>query len=174
MVLYRDRDGNVAMVSSAGDLGQLARKSGVLTKIANDEGLVRAIGTRVQQVTELGEELLVATVGPDHVLVVRTNGRPPAIGDLRSLIAAVDTVLASGHARLRGTDAEHEDAAASSDDELDLDQLGAADLATARTAFEVWMIRRALAANDGNQSRTATQLGLSRAGLIKKIKKLGI
>jgi pSer/pThr/pTyr-binding forkhead associated (FHA) protein len=181
LVLYRDRDGSVAMVSSAGDLGRLARKSEVLTRIANDDSLVRATGTRVQQITEAGESLLVATAGPQHLLVVRYSGRPPAIGDLRSVIAAVDAVLASGRARRQEGGGPPEPPAATGppppalpQDDLDLDLLAGGDLAAARSAFETWMIRRALEANDGNQSRAAAELGLSRGGLIKKMKKLGL
>ncbi len=95
-VLYRDENDSVAMVSSAGDLGEVARKSGVLSMLATDHKLKHAAGTRVRQVSELGEKLLLATVGIDHVLVVRYAGQPPAIGDLRSVIAAVDAVLGSG------------------------------------------------------------------------------
>ena len=96
VVLYRDHNDGVAMVSSAGELGQLARKSGMLSKLAIDHRLTSVAGTRVRQVSEMGESLLIATVGSDHVLVVRYSGRPPAIGDLRSIIAAVNAVLASG------------------------------------------------------------------------------
>lgn len=96
VVLYRDESDNVAMISSAGDLGQLARKSGVLTKLVADHRLTSAAGTRVRQVSEMGESLLLATVGSDHVLVVRYSGQPPAIGDLRSVIASVNAVLNSG------------------------------------------------------------------------------
>ena len=39
---------------------------------------------------------------------------------------------------------------------------------------EAWMIRRALANNEGRKSRTAQKLGLTREGLYKKIKRLGI
>jgi transcriptional regulator with AAA-type ATPase domain len=101
LVLYRDAKDNVAMVSSAGDLGQLAQSSGVLARLATDHQLARAVGTRVQQVKELGENLLVATVDRDHVLVVRYSGRSPAIGDLRSVIASVSAVLGSGRVMRR-------------------------------------------------------------------------
>lgn len=39
---------------------------------------------------------------------------------------------------------------------------------------EAWMIRRALANNDGRKTRTAKKLGLTREGLYKKIKRLGL
>jgi Nif-specific regulatory protein len=39
---------------------------------------------------------------------------------------------------------------------------------------EAWMIRRALANNGGRKARTAQRLGLTREGLYKKMKRLGI
>ena len=39
---------------------------------------------------------------------------------------------------------------------------------------EAWLIRRALANNGGRKARTARRLGLTREGLYKKIKRLGI
>ncbi|MEZ6197957.1 MAG: sigma 54-interacting transcriptional regulator [Planctomycetota bacterium] len=39
---------------------------------------------------------------------------------------------------------------------------------------EAWMIRRALANNGGRKARTARKLGLTREGLYKKLKRLGI
>jgi Nif-specific regulatory protein len=39
---------------------------------------------------------------------------------------------------------------------------------------ETWMIRRALANNGGRKARTARKLGLTREGLYKKLKRLGI
>jgi len=213
VVLYRDENDSVAMVSSAGELGQLARNSAVLTRLATGRTLSMASGIRVRQVTELGENLLVATVGSDHVLVVRFTGQPPAIGDLRSLIAAVSAVLGSGRIGGRGTAAgsgafravgdqatpvggssgevpavrvdEGADPAESSGareavaadleaPSLDLDGLAALELAEARNRFEEWLVKIALEACDGNQTEAAKRLGLSRAGLFKKMRKLGL
>lgn len=111
VVLYRDSDDNVAMVSSAGDLGPLVRSSGALAKLVRDQKGYRA-GTRIQQIVELGETLLVAPMHRDHVLVVRFTGQPPAIGDIRALIAAVEAVLCSGNppAGLFGASGERRDA----------------------------------------------------------------
>lgn len=39
---------------------------------------------------------------------------------------------------------------------------------------EAWMIRRALSHNDGRKTQTAKKLGLTREGLYKKIKRLGL
>lgn len=50
--------------------------------------------------------------------------------------------------------------------------LSTLDLAEARDRFERWVILRALDECDGNQSRAAERLGLSRAGLFKKMRRL--
>lgn len=47
-------------------------------------------------------------------------------------------------------------------------------LADARQRFERWFVACALNDNHGNQTRTAEQLGLSRAGLFRKLRRLGI
>jgi transcriptional regulator of acetoin/glycerol metabolism len=39
---------------------------------------------------------------------------------------------------------------------------------------ESWLLRRALDRNDGRRTVTARQLGLTREGLYKKLKRLGI
>jgi len=213
VVLYRDENDRVAMVSSAGELGQLARNSAVLTRLATGRTRSMASGIRVRQVTELGENLLVATVGADHVLVVRFTGQPPAIGDLRSLIAAVSAVLGSGNIGGRGTAAatpgpgkppgDQSAAAAGSSPEveetpsdgvdsvrasgarkapsaaaegpaIDLEALTGLELADARNAFEKWFVENALEASGGSQTEAAKRLGLSRAGLFKKMKRLGL
>jgi len=208
VVLYRDENNSVAMVSSAGDIGQLAQSSGVLTRLTTGHNLKTAAGIRVRQVSEFGEDLLVATVGSDHVLVVRYSGRPPAIGDLRSIIAAVSAVLGSG--KVLGGGAVSSDPRAGKAQKsvteplevndglfggsaeapsgmavnhvnhggqastLDLEALAELDLASARNLFEEWLINRTFVACSGNQTEAAKRLGLSRAGLFKKMKKLGI
>lgn len=194
MVLYRDENDSVAMISSAGDLGRLARESGTLAKLATDHKQPNAAGTRVRQVSELGENLLVASVGSDHVLVVRYSGQPPSIGDLRSVIAAVDIVFACGRGPGSGrlvdstqagggqkktpaTDAVHIAGFGSPPDEepeIDLDLLAGMKLAEARELFEEWMVKRALAASGGTRAGAARCLGLSRAGLSKKMRKMGL
>ena len=40
--------------------------------------------------------------------------------------------------------------------------------------FQAYVIRKALKANDGRRARTARQLGLTREGLYKKMKRLNI
>jgi len=56
----------------------------------------------------------------------------------------------------------------------DLGALAARPLADARSDFERWRIQRALVDAGWNQSLAAQQLGLSRAGLFKKMRKLGL
>ena len=189
VVLYRDEDGGIAMVASAGNLGELPVKTDVLAQLATEEMSTSAAGTRIRQVRELGENQIVASVGRDHVLVVRSTGQPPAIDDLRSLIAAVGAVLASGSFIGRegdtaailvppDLDRPASDVAAEDPDRdrfvLDLDSVADVGLADARNQFESWMIRRVLEACDGKQGRAAERLGLSRAGLFKKMRKLGL
>lgn len=96
VVLYRGGDGAVSMVSSAGDLGPLVRSSEVLTQIAREHAEKRT-GTRITEITDLGETLLVTPMQRGHVLVARFSGAPPAIADMRALIAAVEAVLCSGN-----------------------------------------------------------------------------
>lgn len=47
-------------------------------------------------------------------------------------------------------------------------------ISEARDRFEISMINRVLRSLDGNQTRAAEQLGLSRAGLFKKMRRLGM
>ncbi len=96
VVLYRDEDGGVSMVSSAGDLGELVRSSDALTRIAREqEG--QYSGTRITQLSQSGQSLLVAPIHRQHVLVVPFSGAPPAVGDVRAVMASVEAVLGSGN-----------------------------------------------------------------------------
>jgi DNA-binding NtrC family response regulator len=85
---------DVALVSSAGDLGSLVSDVSALARslgpLDRQENLDRPT---VRQVESAGENLLVANVGPQHLLVVRYGGDPPAVADTRAVIAAVDTAL---------------------------------------------------------------------------------
>ena len=56
----------------------------------------------------------------------------------------------------------------------DLGELAQVSLAEGREAFETWRIQRALVESGWNQSAAAQRLGLSRAGLFKKMRKLGL
>jgi transcriptional regulator with AAA-type ATPase domain len=96
VVLYRDQDDGVSMVSSAGDLGPLMRSADALTAMALEQQGPHA-GTRITQLSDHGESLLVAPMRRQHVLIVRFAGSPPAVGDLRAVIASVEAVLCSGN-----------------------------------------------------------------------------
>ena len=50
----------------------------------------------------------------------------------------------------------------------------AENLQTSLASIEAWLIRRALADNEGRRARTARKLGVTREGLYKKMKRLGI
>ena len=96
VVLYRDDEGGVSMVSSAGQLGDLVRSSETLTRIAREqEG--QYSGTRISQLDESEESLLVAPIHRQHVLVVPFTGAPPPVGDIRAVMASVEAVLGSGN-----------------------------------------------------------------------------
>jgi two-component system response regulator HupR/HoxA len=58
--------------------------------------------------------------------------------------------------------------------EFDPEALVELELAEARNEFEAWLVGRVLAASGGSQTEAARRLGLSRAGLFKKMRKLDI
>jgi len=72
VVLYRDADGNVSMVSSAGDLGPLIRSSDALARIAR-EHRGKQSGTHITEIKEFGETLLVAPMERGHTLIDRKS-----------------------------------------------------------------------------------------------------
>jgi len=189
VVLYRDSTGSVAMVSSAGDLGPLVRDSGTLSRLAREQASHSAEGPSGREVQEQGERLLVAPLLRSHVLVVRFSGDPPAVGDVRALMAAEEAVLGSvrngqenpdgTQALVPGADQPHGGGVVAPEYEVppsasipEVDALLGGSLEDARAAFERWMVQRVLDECDGNQTRAAARLGLSRAGLFKKIKRL--
>jgi len=100
-------------------------------------------------------------------------------GNVVELRAEITKAIATAHP---GTvvDVEHLSAgvrtpsAADGVPSIDLEDIVDIELASARAVFEEWMVRRALQASGGKQTRAAERLGLSRAGLFKKMKKLGL
>ncbi len=94
-VLYRDVQGGVAMVTSAGDLGPLVSRSEAVTRLVVERVAREAHGPVIQEIEDLGERLLMAPLGRDHVLVVRFAGSPPSINDIRALVAATTVVVGS-------------------------------------------------------------------------------
>lgn len=96
IVIYRDADGRVAVVSSAGDLGPLVGSHRTLVEIAG-AALREARGTpRIRHVFEVREDLLVASAHGDHVIVLRYSGSPPAVTDVQAVVSSVNAVLAAG------------------------------------------------------------------------------
>lgn len=92
-VLYRDRHGGVAMVTSAGDLGPLVNRSESITRLVVERVARAGRGPVIQEVEDLGERLLLAPLDGAHVLVVRFTGSPPSINDIRALVAAQAMVV---------------------------------------------------------------------------------
>jgi len=103
LLLYLDEEEDVSIIASVGDLGPLVEHSGALARIAREHHLDRGADATVHRIQEIGEELLLAPVSGHHLLVLRSGTTVPAVGDLRALMAAVDTVLV-GSARSDPTD----------------------------------------------------------------------
>jgi DNA-binding NtrC family response regulator len=100
VVLYRDESNNVAMVTSAGDLGLLIRDSGMLNRLVLEQETFD--GPSVREVREHGETLLVAPLRKGHTMVLRYSGDPPAVGDVRALMAAEEAVLGASTGEQEG------------------------------------------------------------------------
>jgi transcriptional regulator of acetoin/glycerol metabolism len=93
LVVYRDPDGRVAVVSSAGDLGPLVGQPRILSEIA--AGAIREGSgrSRIRHAFEVREDLLVAGARDHHVLILRYAGSPPAVLDVQAVLASVNTIL---------------------------------------------------------------------------------
>ena len=186
LVMLRDLDGNVGVVSSAGDLGDLLTNGEVLARLAEaprGSGMEEA---RLREVGDLGDPLLVCSLQTGHCLVLRLAGPAPAITHIRGVMAAVEVVLrvmtTARHGR--GSRPARADAAGPASTSISPphqqdhlpspEQLLSMELSDARETFERWFLGRVLEQCDGNQARAARQLGMSRAGLFKKLRKLKI
>jgi two-component system NtrC family response regulator len=101
---------------------------------------------------------------------------PGNVGELRAEVLRLMTRAASDLVVEVGDLAPHirEGLAAFEAPPPDLGGLAARPLADGREAFERWRIQRALVDAAWNQSLAAQRLGLSRAGLFKKMRKLGL
>lgn len=101
---------------------------------------------------------------------VRVIGRPEAIRSSEEPASTVEGAVSN-------VDNLSESVAASDskgDDPTRLDVGPGIPLAQAVERFERELIRRALQRSDGNRTRAAEQLGLTRAGLFKKMRRLGM
>jgi DNA-binding NtrC family response regulator len=101
---------------------------------------------------------------------------PGNVGELRAEVLRLMTRAASDLVVEAGELAPHirEGLAALEAPPPDLGALATRPLAEARNEFERWRIQRALVDAAWNQSLAAQRLGLSRAGLFKKMRKLGL
>lgn len=176
LLLYLDDDDHISVVSSAGDLGPLMTNSEALMDLVRNACIGGSHLTRIRRFHEVNEDFLVAPVDRSHCLVVRYGGSAPAVGDIRALIASLEAVLGScgkGEmtGKVDGRPALFVDADAGF---LDLEAVLLMPLAQGRDQFERWIVSSVLDACSDNQSEAARRLGVSRAGLFKKMKKLGL
>ncbi|MEN8165118.1 MAG: FHA domain-containing protein, partial [Acidobacteriota bacterium] len=176
LLLYCDVDERISIVSSAGDLGPLMTNSEALMDLVRN---ARAGGrhlTRIVRFHEVNEDFLVAPVDDVHFLVIRYGGSAPAVGDIRALVGSLGAVLGScekGDAP-RGEDGRSSPSSSVPAGSLDLEAVLSMPLAEGRDHFERWFVSSVLYGCAGNQSEAARRLGVSRAGLFKKLKKLGL
>jgi two-component system response regulator HupR/HoxA len=112
----------------------------------------------------------------DALEVLASYHWPGNVGELRAEVLRLMTRAASDMVVEVGdlSPAILEGLAAAEVPPPDLGAMVARSLSDARAEFERWMIRRALFEADWNQTRAAENLGLSRAGLFKKMRKLGL
>jgi len=176
LLLYCDADNSVSIVSSAGDLGPLMTNSEAMMDLVRNSCRPGRTSTRIRRFHEIDEDMLVAPVGDSYCLVIRYGGSAPAVGDIRALIASLEAVMGSGvgggHDVL--PDVHPVGPIPGESGSLDIHRLLSMPLSQSRAHFEEWFISAVLAECSGNQSEAARRLGISRAGLFKKLKKLGL
>ncbi len=184
MILYRDDENQVAMVISCGQMGPLVSDHKVLANLTDACRPESDDAPHLRQDEILGESVLVAAIGAEHVLVLRYTGNPPAVGDLRALLAATEIALRTWAPGIRperpawrGADSGSWAPADGEDASLQppiLEDLLSLDLEDARSQFERWIVSRILNDCGGSISQAAEKLGMSRQGLFKKTKRLGL
>ncbi len=176
LLLYSDADERISIVSSAGDLGPLMTNSEALMDLVRSARAGGRQSTRIKRFHEVNEDFLVAPVDDAHCLVVRYGGSTPVVGDIRALIASLAAVLGScGKGDVpREVDGHPRPSSSVPAGSFDLEAVLSMPLAEGRDHFERWFVSSVLDACTGNQSEAARRLGVSRAGLFKKLKKLGL
>ena len=122
----------------------------------------RRMGRHVNGVTVQALEVLMAYPWPGNVRELRS--------ELTRAVAAVTPGAVVDVAHL----SRELSAGEIAEGGVELGELAGLPLSEAREAVERLLIRRALETCGGNQTRAAKQLGLSRAGLYKKLQKLGL
>lgn len=173
VLLFGGEGDRISIVSSAGDLGPLVTNSTALVDLVREARLAGRHTTRIKRFHEVNEDLLVALVDDDHCLVVRYGDSAPAVGDIRALIASLEAVLGASSGK-EAAPGPVLPGRAVDQGSLDLDGIRSMTLSQGREHFEQWFVAFVLDECSGNQSETARRLGLSRAGLFKKLKKLGL
>lgn len=119
-----------------------------------------------------------ALFAPDAQAWLATQPWPGNVRQLRALVESAGALIAPGHLRI-----DLDLLRFASGDLAHLPDVGPADAAAAAPdgaldaaifELETRMVREAMEATQGNQSEAARRLGISRAGLIKKLTRLGL
>ncbi|GKS77145.1 sigma-54 dependent transcriptional regulator [Acidovorax sp. SUPP950] len=119
-----------------------------------------------------------ALFAPDAQAWLATQPWPGNVRQLRALVESAGALIAPGHLRI-----DLDLLRFASGDLAHLPDAGPADAAAAAPVgaldaaifeLETRMVREAMEATQGNQSEAARRLGISRAGLIKKLTRLGL
>ncbi|MCP4900280.1 MAG: FHA domain-containing protein [bacterium] len=184
MILYRDEGEKIAMVASCGELGPLVTDHLALGALAETVRPVTDDAPHLRQDEVLGQTVLVAAIGVAHVLVLRHSGSAPAVGDLRAVLAATEIALRSSAPGIlaerpawRGADSGSwvpADGQEGPPQAPIFEELIHLRLEDSRAEFERWIVSCVLSDCRGNMSMAAERLGMSRQGLFKKAKKLGL
>ncbi len=172
LVLYRDDSGKVSVVSSAGDLAPLMGRGRSLKELISYVGNRDRKATRIKRFPEIGEDVLVAPITDEYCLIIRYGGSAPAVGDVRALVFAMEIVLFEETQDGDGPETAPLQTAGGAPPRPE--QLLEKPLSQAREDFERWFVSTVLDQCGDNVSEAARRLGLSRAGLFKKLKKFGL
>lgn len=175
LVVYRDPSGDVAVVASEGDLTGLVNSHADLVRVAAQR--VGGDGGKpglVSQEEVSGCQMVVARLAYDHLLVLRCPLTPPSVGDLRALVAAQNAVLAAARGEGGGIRPGSEAGRRGDGGAISLGRLLDLPLSEGREAFERLRVEHALKAAAGCWTDAATRLGVTRAGLYKVARRLGL
>ena len=175
LVVYRDAGGDVAIVASEGDLTALVNSHADLVRMAADRvGGDEGKPGLVSQEEVSGSQLVVARLDFGHLLVLRVPLSPPSVGDLRALVAAQNAVLSAARAEGTSGRAGGEAGRLTDGHAVSLGKLFELPLAEGRSAFERLRVEQALRAAGGSWTDAASRLGVTRAGLYKLARRLGV
>jgi|GEM_PF-3472124 len=174
LVAYRDPSGNVAIVASEGDLTGLVSSHADLVRMAADRvGGNGGEPSLVSQEEVSGCQMVVARLDREHLLILRCPFNPPSVGDLRALVAAQNAVLAAAR-RESGSGPGTQAGGRQEVGATSLRSLLELPLAEGREAFERLRVEHALKMAGGSWTDAAVRLGMTRAGLYKLARRLGV